>query len=98
MSKKNKMQALVQEFPKVSRSPERTDAHLVEMMPSPQASAWLGNDYLQLALKCCHPPKLSARPIKNRNRSANRLEIQNFTVSGLQNRIGMKDTDIGKKK
>jgi hypothetical protein len=71
MSKKKiKIQVIIQEFPKVTRSPERTGTHLVEIMPSPQASAWLGNDYLQLALKCCHPPKLSAWPKKNRNRSA----------------------------
>jgi len=59
-----------------------------KMQPFPHK---LGNDYLQLALKCCHPPKPSARPVKNRNRSANRIE------TGLQNRIGMKNTNIGKR-
>jgi hypothetical protein len=96
MSKK-KILILIQESPKVTTSPERTDTHLVETLSSPQASAWLGNDYLQLALKCCHPPKLSAQPLKNRNRPANRLIIPNFIGSRLQNSIGMKNTDICKR-
>lgn len=34
---------------------------------------------------------------KEQNRSENRLIIQNFLGSGLQNRIGKKNTDIGKR-